>query len=312
MQSSAHTVKHEQQPPAQLSTQRQQHQVQHSTQRQQQVQVQAHNTAEKPPSKTQQEAPKASTASPHTNGIEKQVRREEKPHQRHTQQSQVPPRFRSNRSHSSGSIQSRQRRRRGSVSPQHRAGPSGTTQDGNNHQDKTTVEETHSKRRRNRKNKRHKDRSEQPQPDSVNDRQEKHTRQDTDPGQRRVIETLTIRQSGDTGHRRAVETVTIQRSGKASDEPSGGRVTQRAEWTNSAGVGEGGIRKKFKAVSESSSALRTNTRGQGSTNSGYSEDCESRLVCMFTRLYLPNFDQCRNLGTLVGSDLLCLDWSTVA
>ncbi|XP_050736925.1 uncharacterized protein LOC127008667 isoform X2 [Eriocheir sinensis] len=281
MQSSAQPAKQEQQPAAQLSTHRQQPQAQHSTQRQPQVQVYTQSAPEKAPSKAQQEVIRAPAASPHTNGSEKQPRRGEKPHQRPTQQSQQPPRFRNNRSHSSGSSQSRQRQWRSSVSPQHRAAYPDTTQDTGNYQDKATNEETHSKRRRNRKNRRHKDKSEQPQPDKnsehVNGRQEKQTIQDTDPGLRRVIETVTIRQNADPGQRRVVETVTIRGSGKASDEPSGGRVSHRSEWTNSAGVGDGGLRKKFKAVGEASSALRTNTRRQGCTNSGYSEECESRL-----------------------------------
>lgn len=288
MQSSAQPAKQEQQPTAQFSIHRQQHQVQHSTQRQPQVQVNIQNSAEKVQSKAHQEAFKAPTvtSSPHTNGSEKQSKRGEKPHQRPTQQSQQPPRFRNNRSHSSSSSQSRQRRWRGSVSPQPCAAPQDTPQDTSNHQDKTANEETHSKRRRNRKNRRHKDKLEQPQPDknsdNVNSKQEKQTIQDTDPGLRRVIETVTQRQNTDPGHRKAVETLTVQGSGKTSEEPCGGRVTQRSEWTNSAGVGDGGLRKKFKAVGEASSALRTNTRGQGSAYSGYSEECENRSVCVLT------------------------------
>lgn len=173
------------------------------------------------------------------------------------------------------------------MSPQHRTPHPDTSQDTSNHQDKTTNEETHSKRRRNRKNRRHKDKPEQPQPDKnnehVNGRQEKQTIQDTDPGLRRVIET--VRQNADLGQRRVAETVTIRGPGKASDEPGGARVPQRSEWTNSGGVGDGGLRKKFKAVGEVSSVLRTNTRRQGSTNSGYSEECESRLVCVLTILF---------------------------
>ncbi|MPC28278.1 Coiled-coil domain-containing protein R3HCC1L [Portunus trituberculatus] len=244
MQPTAHLPKQEERQPQHSIHKQQQQQGQHKPQKQKQVQ--SHSSTEKPQSKVQQEVIKPPAEPSHSRQGEKQPRKEEKPQQRQTQRSRQAPRF---RSHSSSSSHSRQRQWRNSVSPQHRRPPpSDATQDTSAQQGKATAEETHSKRRRNRKNKRQKEKAEQQEKhssDHVNGR-EKHTN----------------RQNTESGQSRHIETVTVGGQGKVSDNPNGavpGRVTRRAEWTSSASVGEGGIRKKCKSVEESG-VTRNNTR----------------------------------------------------
>ena len=215
--------------------------TQHTTHKQQQQQHPQHKThqLDKPQNKVQQEVVRAPTD---TRRSENQLKKEEKPQQtQHNapqqQQSRQPPRY---RSHSSSSSHSRHRHWRDSVSPHHRTD---THTDTPTQQGKPTPDDTHSKRRRNRKNKRLKDKTEHPQ-DNANDHvnNDKQTLQNTEPG---------------------------QVTGRGQVNPNG-RVTRRAEWTNSAGVGEGGIRKKCKSV-EAAAVSRSNTRGQNN-----SEECERR------------------------------------
>ena len=91
-------------------------------------------------------------------------------------------------------------------------------------------------------------------------------------------EKQTNRQNTESGQSRHIETLTVGGQGKVKDNPNGtvpGRVTRRAEWTSSAGVGEGGIRKKCKSV-EDSGVTRNNTR------SNTTEDWERRSVFAFS------------------------------
>lgn len=293
MQSPTQPRKQEEQLQVQHITQKQQQQqqqAQHNTQKQQQVKAQS--TIEKTQNKLQQEAFRSAEA-PQRRGSEKQQRKEEEPQQKQAQQPRQAPRF---RSHSSSNSQSRQRRWRGSVSPQHRTAPPDSTLDTSSQQGKATSEETHSKRRRNRKNRRQKDKTEQPQLDKTSDHvngKENQRKQNTESGQSRQIETVTVRGQG-----------------KVNDNPNGAvpaRVTRRAEWTSSASASEGGIRKKCKSV-EASGILRNNTRSQGNTDAGSSEECESRSayaeLCFCFLYFLAAFYVCLLRFVLIFSYLI--------
>ncbi|KAG0716933.1 Coiled-coil domain-containing protein R3HCC1L [Chionoecetes opilio] len=263
MQPTTQPPKQEDQLHTQHSTHKQHQQHQQQQQGQQNThkqQVQAQSTTEKPQNNVKQETLPLPLEASQARQSENQSRKEP-PQQRQSQPPRQAQRF---RSHSSSSSQARHRGWRGSVSPHHRTAPPDTTQHTTTHQGQALSEEIHSKRKRNRRNRR-KDKAEQPQQDEtcyqVNGK-DKQTRQNAEPGQ----------------SRQAVR-VTVQGEGKVSDNPNGpvpARVTRRAEWSGTAGVSDGGIRKKCKSV-EAFGVSRNNVRSQGNTNPGSSEECESRL-----------------------------------